>query len=79
MDKTIAEESNPKRQKTESTLFNVAIIGTAGRKDDAIKITKDLWLKMMAKAEEHIEKTLGFKWENVHMISGGAAGMLEII
>jgi hypothetical protein len=51
----------------------IAIIGTAGRKEDAAKITKELFQNMVNKAEDIITKEWNFSWEQVDLLSGGAA------
>lgn len=65
---------NPsKRQKLETGRTTIAIIGSAGRGLDVNKITKELWSKMINKAEEIIVKEWGLEWKNVRLVSGGAA------
>lgn len=51
----------------------VGIIGSAGRKGDAKKMTKDVFYAMMRKAEEVITKQFKLDLRRVHLISGGAA------
>jgi hypothetical protein len=51
----------------------VGIIGTAGRKEDGSKITKELWELMIEKAKSMIEKELKLDWNKIILTSGGAA------
>lgn len=51
----------------------VGIIGSAGRKADAKKMTKDIFYAMMSKAEEVIKKHFRLDLRRVRLISGGAA------
>ncbi len=54
-------------------LTKVGIIGSAGRKEDARKMNKDIFYKMLKKAEEIITHRFGLDLSQVHLISGGAA------
>lgn len=56
-----------------SSLTTVSIIGSAGRKGDAAKMTKDLYWKMVEKAELVILNELKLDSGRVHLVSGGAA------
>jgi hypothetical protein len=57
----------------------IGIVGTAGRGADGAKMSKPLFDAMLAEAERIVEKQLKLKWENVTLVSGGAAwsGQLE--
>ena len=65
----------------------ISIIGSAGRKDDASRLSLGLYRKAVLNAQRHIEEYLieesihqGKKlgWPSVHLISGGAAWMDHI-
>ena len=51
--------------------MKVAIIGTAGRKDDKVKMSRQLYFRMVEKAAEVLEDICGE--ELPHLVSGGAA------
>lgn len=67
----LIEENPSKKQKPSVT--SIAIIGTAGRKADEHKLTKEIWNKMIVKAEDIITKEWEFRWSEVALVSGGAA------
>lgn len=54
-------------------LVKIGIISTAGRGVNTPKMTKQLFDKMFAKAEHIITKQLEYDWQEVILISGGAA------
>lgn len=56
----------------------VAIIGTAGRRKENEKMSKELFCQMVTKAEEVIAKDFKLELSQVRLVSGGAAwaGML---
>ena len=51
----------------------VGVIGSAGRKDDAKKMTKELFYQMLTKLEEILTKHFKLNLSKVHLVSGGAA------
>ncbi len=51
----------------------VSIIGSAGRRADGKKMTKDLFDKMVEKAKAVISDDFKLELQRVHIISGGAA------
>lgn len=51
----------------------IAIIGSAGRKDDASKVNRNLYDSMILEAERIITKEWEFEWKNVELVSGGAS------
>ncbi len=51
----------------------VGIIGSAGRKSDAKKMTKDVFYAMMSKTEQIISQRFKLNLREVRLISGGAA------
>lgn len=51
----------------------VGIIGSAGRKSDAKKMTKDVFYAMMSKTEQIISQRFKLNLGEVRLISGGAA------
>lgn len=53
--------------------ITVAVVGTAGRGEDAAKITSKLYDRIVERTENVIQKEWGLKWNNVHLISGGSA------
>ena len=55
------------------SLATVSIIGSAGRRGDAVKMTKDLYWSMVEKSERVISDVLKLDLGRVHLISGGAA------
>ena len=56
-----------------SPLPTVSIIGSAGRRGDAHKMTKELYWKMVAKSEQVISNVFKLDLQRVHLVSGGAA------
>lgn len=56
-----------------SKVKKVGIIGSAGRKADAKKMTKGVYDAMVAKAEEVITQHFKLDLNQVHLVSGGAA------
>lgn len=56
-----------------SSLVTVGIIGSAGRKADAKKMTQQIFNKMLAKAKELITQNFKLDLSQVHLVSGGAA------
>ena len=55
------------------TVTTVGIIGSAGRKEDCKKMTKDIFYKMVEKAEKVITEDFRLDLSKVHLVSGGAA------
>ena len=53
--------------------ITVTIIGTAGRKEDACKMDKDIYDKMVKASMYVIETHFKLKMETVTLVSGGAA------
>lgn len=51
----------------------IGIIGTAGRGSDAAKMTKHLFDSMLAEVERIVTTQLKLEWEDVMLVSGGAA------
>ena len=51
----------------------VGIIGTAGRGTHGAKMTKQLFDNMLVEAERIIREQLKLEWEEVALVSGGAA------
>ena len=51
----------------------VSIVGTAGRKGDGKKMTKELYHLMYEKAKDVIENEFNLKLSDCHVVSGGAA------
>jgi len=51
----------------------IAIIGSAGRGAESVKMTKPLFDKMLAKVERIITDRLKLEWRHVTLVSGGAA------
>ena len=51
----------------------VGIIGSAGRRADAKKMTKEIYHAMVDKAEEIITQHFKLDLKKVHLVSGGAA------
>jgi hypothetical protein len=64
-------ENSRKRKATNKK--TVAIIGSAGRKDDSKKMNKENYQKMIAEAERIITEDWNIQWDNLEIISGGAA------
>ena len=56
----------------------VSIVGTAGRKGDGKKLTKELYRSMYDKAKNIISNEFKLELSQCHVVSGGAAwsGML---
>jgi hypothetical protein len=53
--------------------ISLAIIGTAGRKEDAPKLSKDSFGAMCIVAKELLAQLKGNNYEITHLVSGGAA------
>lgn len=51
----------------------MSIVGSAGRRGDAARMTKELYWKMVEKAELVILNELKLDSSRVHLVSGGAA------
>lgn len=51
----------------------VGVIGSAGRRADAKKMTKEIYYAMVAKAERVIRQHFKLDPKQVHLVSGGAA------
>ena len=56
-----------------TSLATVSIIGSAGRRGDAKKMTKDLYWNMVDKAQSVISEHFKLDPGRVHLVSGGAA------
>lgn len=56
-----------------AALTRVGVIGSAGRKGDAKKMTKAIFDGMVAKMEEVITNHFKLDLSQVHLVSGGAA------
>ena len=56
-----------------SSLTTVSIIGSAGRRGDAKKMTRDIYWNMVDKAERVISEHFKLDPARVHLVSGGAA------
>ena len=56
-----------------SSLSTVSIIGSAGRRGDAIKMTRELYWNMVDKAQCVISEHFKLDPGRVHLVSGGAA------
>ena len=54
-------------------VHKVSIVGTAGRKGDGKKMTKELYRLMYEKAKDVIENTFNLQLSKCHVVSGGAA------
>lgn len=65
-------ETETKKRKVVD-LQTIAIIGTSGRKDDSKKMNNDNYQKMIAEAERIITEEWSLSWDNIELISGGAA------
>lgn len=52
--------------------MKIAIVGTAGRKDDQIKMSRDLYFKMYRDVEKRIQEMVPERNKR-HLVSGGAA------
>jgi len=53
--------------------IHIGIIGTAGRGLDFNKMTKDLFDSMISTVERIIQQQLKLDYENITLVSGGAA------
>lgn len=53
--------------------MNIGIVGTAGRKEDFNKLSKSKFQLMALTAEDYITQTLMLSWNDVTLVSGGAA------
>ena len=51
----------------------VSIVGSAGRKEDGKRMTKELYHLMYDKAKDVIEKKFKLELPQCHIVSGGAA------
>ena len=51
----------------------VAIVGTAGRKNDAARMSRELFERMCQRTTQIIERELHLDWKNICIQSGGAA------
>jgi hypothetical protein len=51
----------------------VSIVGTSGRRGDAMRMSSALFSKMCARAEQIITDELKLQWSSVHLQSGGSA------
>ena len=56
-----------------SRLVTVSIVGTAGRKGDGKKMTKELYHLMYEKAKTIISNEFKLELSKCHVVSGGAA------
>ena len=56
-----------------SKLVKVSIVGTAGRKEDGKKMTKELYHLMYEKAKDIIVNKFKLELSQCHVVSGGAA------
>ena len=55
------------------SLSTVSIIGSAGRRGDAKKMTRELYWNMVDKAQQVISENFKLEPRRVHLVSGGAA------
>lgn len=53
--------------------MKIAIIGSAGRRSDGPKVSRDLYIKAFCKAKREIEKIVKRSGGPVELVSGGAA------
>ena len=53
--------------------FTVGVIGSAGRRGDAAKMTKELYYQMLARLEAVVTNEFGLDLHKAHLVSGGAA------
>lgn len=53
--------------------IKVGVIGTAGRKEDKDKMSRELFLRMAGHTKQYLHEELGLKADNITMVSGGAA------
>lgn len=51
----------------------LSVIGTAGRGDYKYRMNKDLYSKMVLKAEQYIKSDLKIPFHRIVLVSGGAA------
>jgi hypothetical protein len=56
-----------------SNKTSVAIIGTAGRGRDGMRMNKELFSKMVDKAVHIIRDVLKLSFDSIRLVSGGAA------
>ncbi len=70
---TLIEYEPPKKKLKQDDLISIAIIGSAGRGEDSKKICPKIWEKMNKEAERIIIEDWKLDWNNVHLVSGGAA------
>ena len=56
-----------------SRLVKVSIVGTAGRKEDGKKMTKEIYHLMYEKAKDIIVNKFKLELSQCHVVSGGAA------
>jgi hypothetical protein len=57
----------------EDPRITIAIVGSAGRNEDALKISAMLFDSMILKAESIVTKQWDLSWDKVKLVSGGAA------
>jgi len=55
------------------TKYKVGIAGSAGRKEDAEKLDRHIWLKMRDKVMDYLDNNIPEDYDQVCLISGGAA------
>jgi len=65
-------ETEKLRKKANREGITIGIIGTAGRKEDGAKMSKELYGKMYRKADAYISN-LGLEPRDITLVSGGAA------
>jgi hypothetical protein len=53
--------------------MRVAIIGTAGRKEDGAKLSKELYFKMCGRVHQILANLMQDEFEDLTLVSGGAA------
>lgn len=56
--------------------IKISIIGTAGRKDDADRLNKHIFKKMVKRADSYLQNMLitnNMSYKNIELVSGGAA------
>lgn len=56
-----------------SKLVKVSVVGTAGRKGDGKKMSKELYYQMYEKAKTIIKEEFKLELSQCHVVSGGAA------
>ncbi|KAI8846683.1 hypothetical protein BC829DRAFT_418953 [Chytridium lagenaria] len=54
-------------------MTTVAVIGTAGRGPDGARMSKDLFERMVVKCEDILINIWKMRWDDIHLVSGGAA------